>query len=397
MSGSRNQILNLFLVFLKLGLTSFGGPVAHLGYFRDEFVQRRGWLSDADYSGLVALCQFLPGPASSQVVIGIGLQRGGAAGAVAASLGFTLPSLLLMIGAGFGLLAFAGQDGASWIHALKVVAAAVVAQAIWAMARSLCPDRLRAGLALASAAVLLLFPGTLTQLLIIGIGALLGWRLCAPVASDSEPVSSGRTGRATAAALLALFGALLIASVMFSSPEGGGLALLSAMYQTGALVFGGGHVVLPLLEAETVQTGWVDRDAFLAGYGVAQALPGPLFTFAGFLGVVQSPTPNGLIGGVLAAAAIFLPSFLLVFGVMPFWQTLRRNAAMGAALAGVNAVVVGLLLAVFFDPILPSAINSPRDAAFGLVAFGLLAVWKWPPWLVVCGAGLVGLLIPVPS
>jgi chromate transporter len=392
-SDSRRQLLTLFWVFLRLGLTSFGGPVAHLGYFRDEFVRRRGWMSDADYSGLVALCQFLPGPASSQVVIGIGLQRGGVAGAVAASLGFTLPSLLLMIGAGFGLLVFAGQGEASWIHALKVVAAAVVAQAIWAMAKTLCPDRLRAGLALASAAALLLFPGTLTQLLVIGCGALVGWRLCAAGEAGDQSLSKGSTGPATALALLALFAVLLILSVAFSSPDGGALALFSAMYQTGALVFGGGHVVLPLLEAEAVQTGWVDRDVFLAGYGIAQALPGPLFTFAGYLGVVQAPSPNGLAGGLLAATAIFLPSFLLVFGVMPFWQSLRRNAAMRSALAGINAAVVGLLVAVLFDPILPSAIQGARDAAFGLIAFGLLAVWKWPAWLVVCGAGALALVV----
>jgi chromate transporter len=389
-TGSGKRIGALFLIFLRLGLTSFGGPVAHLGYFRDEFVEHRRWLSDADYSGLVALCQFLPGPASSQVVIGIGFQQAGVPGAVAASLAFTLPSLLLMIGFGYGVLAFAAVDGADWIHALKVVAAAVVAQAIWAMARALCPDRLRASLALAGAATLLWFPGTTTQLLVIGLAGAIGWRLCAPVSvpSDGEAGAAGRLGPTSAALLLAAFAALLGVSILLSSPEGGPLALLGAMYQTGALVFGGGHVVLPLLEAETVRTGWVDRDTFLAGYGAAQALPGPLFTFAGFLGTVQSPSPNGLVGGLLATFAIFLPSFLLVLGVLPFWHRLRRSAPVGSALAGINAAVVGLLVAVFFDPILASAVQTGGDAALALIAFGLLAVWKWPPWLVVCGAGL---------
>jgi chromate transporter len=394
MSSHRRPLGQLFLIFLRLGLTSFGGPVAHLGYFRDEFVSRRRWLSEDLYADLVALCQFLPGPASSQVVMGIGLARGGVPGALVASLGFTLPSMLLMIGAGYGLLALgAGAADAGWVHALKLVATAVVAQAVWGMARNLCPDRLRGSIALAVAALLVLWPTGAAQLLAIGLGALVGWRFCAlPSADTGEALSLGM-GRRTALMMLAAYGLLLGAALL---PPGAlplpGWELFAAMYRAGALVFGGGHVVLPLLETETVRTGWVSADAFLAGYGAAQALPGPLFAFAALLGTVQGPVPNGWAGGLLATVAIFLPSFLLVFGALPFWLALRGSAPLRAALAGVNAAVVGLLLAALYDPLFTGAVHDGRDMALVLMAFALLQLWRVPVWLVVLGAGVGALL-----
>lgn len=389
------SLARIFLVFLRLGLTSFGGPVAHLGYFRAELVERRRWLTDQTYADLVALCQFLPGPASSQVVIGIGLARAGVAGAIAASLAFTLPSLLLMIAFGFGVLHLAGDlSQAGWIQALKAVAAAVVVQAVWGMARNLCPDRLRGTIALATAAMLVLWPGSLGQIIAIALGGLIGWRLCPrEVPTDPEPAPVA-IGRAPAIGLLAayviLLAVALLPSELIGIPE---LDLFLAMYQSGALVFGGGHVVLPLLEAETVRTGWVSGDAFLAGYGAAQALPGPLFTFAAFLGTVQEPTPNGLLGGLIATVGIFLPAFLLLFGILPFWLRLRASPAARAALSGINAAVVGLLVAAIYDPVFTSAIHSGREMAIALAAFALLHLWRAPPWLVVIGAGTVTSLL----
>lgn len=389
MSNPLKRLSQLFLIFLRLGLTSFGGPIAHLGYFRSEFVERRGWLSDRAYADLVALCQFLPGPASSQVVIGIGLARAGVAGAILASLGFTLPSMVAMIAFGYGVASLGGDlSGSHWIHALKVVAAAVVAQALWSMARQLCPDRVRATIALATAACLLLWPVSQGQILAILVGGVMGWRLCAaetPSEQDPLPITIGRR---TAVGMLATFFVLLALAFLVGAvgaPPGG--ELLASMYQTGALVFGGAHVVLSLLEAETVRVGWVDQDAFLAGYGAAQALPGPLFSFSAFLGTVQSPAPNGWIGGLIATFGIFLPSFLLVFGTLPFWLGLRTNPAARSALAGINAAVVGLLLAALYDPVLTQAIRNGPDAALALAAFALLAVWKLPAWMVVIGIG----------
>lgn len=390
MSNSRpNTIVALFLVFLRLGVTSFGGPVAHLGYFRQELVERRHWLSDAAYADLVALCQFLPGPASSQVVMGIGLIRGGPIGALAASIGFTLPSLALMVGFGYGLVALEGDLGdASWIHALKVVAAAVVAQAVWAMARTLCPDRPRGSIALAAAAVLVVWPGSLTQLAVILAAGLLGLALCRGGDGGGGDPLRVSVSRTTAVILLGVFVLLLTLSVGVSFAGVPWVETAAAMYKAGALVFGGGHVVLPLLEAETVQQGWVSPDAFLAGYGAAQALPGPLFTFAGFLGTVQGPEPNGWLGGLVATVAIFLPSLLLLFGALPFWATLRASPRARASLCGINAAVVGLLIAALYDPVWTSAIHGGRDFALALAAFALLELWKVPAWMVVSGVGL---------
>lgn len=385
------------MVFLRLGCTSFGGPVAHLGYFREELVERRQWLSDRAYADLVALCQFLPGPTSSQVVIGIGLMRGGTGGAVLASLGFTLPSMLLMIAFGFGLVA-SGADlsNASWVDALKIVAVAVVAQAIWAMARMLCPDRLRATLALAAAALLVIWPSPLGQVLVILAGGMIGWRLCTPELPEREDSLSVAISRRTAVVLLAaFFGLLGVALLPLAGSATHAVDLFNAMYRSGALVFGGGHVVLPLMESETVRAGWVGQDAFLAGYGAAQALPGPLFAFAAFLGTVAEPQPNGVLGGTIAIVGIFLPSFLLVFGALPFWASLRANPAMRAALAGVNAAVVGLLLAAFYDPIITAAIHDGQDVALALGAFALLQLWKVPAWILVLAAAGGALLVGI--
>jgi chromate transporter len=390
MNHQRRPLWPLFLIFLRLGLTSFGGPVAHLGYFHSELVTRRRWLTASAYADLVALCQFLPGPASSQVVMGLGLARAGVPGALVASLGFTLPSLALMIGAGYGVLALGADLGdAAWVHALKLVATAVVAQAVWAMAGRLCPDRVRGTVALGAAALLVIWPAPTAQLLAIAAGGLVGLRYCrqdtAPGAAEVLPLGLGRPA---AAGLLLAFALLL---VLVQLPAGlvplPGWDLFAAMYRAGALVFGGGHVVLPLLEAETVRTGWVGADAFLAGYGAAQALPGPLFAFAAFLGTVQGPVPHGWLGGLLAIAAIFLPSFLLVFGVLPFWLSLRRSAAAHAALAGVNAAVVGLLLAALYDPVFTGAVHDGRDMAAVLAAFALLQWWRVPAWALVLTVG----------
>jgi len=389
MLDRRAPLTQLFLLFLRLGLTSFGGPIAHLGYFRNEFVERRRWLSDQTYADLVALCQFLPGPASSQVVIGIGLSRAGLQGALVASLGFTLPSLLAMIAFGYGLVALGDDLGrAGWIDALKVVAAAVVAQAVWAMARNLCPDRRRGTMALAAAALMVLWHTATAQVVLIVVAGLIGWRWCRTDAPAAQSTLSIRVGQRTAIGMLIGFFVLLALTLLPTDRVGvPWIELLAGMYRSGALVFGGGHVVLPLLEAETVRTGWVSQDAFLAGYGAAQALPGPLFTFAAFLGTVQSPTPNGWLGGLIATAGIFLPSFLLVFGVLPFWLRLRGNPAARAALAGINAAVVGLLLAALYDPVFVGSIKDGRDVALGLAAFALLELWKVPAWIVVIGAG----------
>ncbi|WP_340120141.1 chromate efflux transporter [Pelagibius sp. 7325] len=383
----------VFRVFLQLGLTSFGGPVAHLGYFREAFVARRRWLDEHAYADLVALCQFLPGPASSQVGIGIGLAKAGYAGALAAWLGFTLPSALALTLFGYGVAAY--QDGlpAGLLHGLKVVAVAVVAQAVWGMARTLCPDAPRATLAVLAAAAVLAVPGAGAQLAVIAGGALAGL-LVLPGQPDRAATSLGiAVNKAVAVAALLLFFALLIglpllaAAYPVQGAAGQSLALADSFYRSGALVFGGGHVVLPLLQAEVVSPGWVSSDAFLAGYGAAQAVPGPLFTFAAYLGAVMAPLPNGvplgLGGAAICLVAVFAPSFLLVIGALPFWDGLRHHPLARRALTGVNAAVVGLLLAALYDPVWTGAILAPKDVILALAAFTLLVFWKVPPWLVV--------------
>ena len=389
--------LEVFRVFLGLGLTSFGGPVAHLGYFRTALVERRRWLSDRAYADLVALCQFLPGPASSQVGIGLGLGRAGLPGAFAAWLGFTLPSALLLVLFAYGVAWLGGALGSGWLQGLKLAAVAVVAQAVAGMARSLCPDRARRTLALVAAAIALAWPTVWGQLAVLALGAAVGWTVYRGSADEPGEALAAPVPRWLAVACLLLFAALLaLLPLLAAGSDSQGLAYLDSFYRAGSLVFGGGHVVLPLLEAEVVEPGWVSADAFLAGYGAAQAVPGPLFTFAAYLGTAMGPEPHGWQGALLCLGAIFLPSFLLVFGALPFWSGLRARPGAQALLKGVNAAVVGLLLAAFWDPVVRVAVRTPHDAALALLLFAVLALWKWPPWLVVTlgalgGAGLAAL------
>jgi chromate transporter len=383
MAPHREPALFVFFAFLRLGLTSFGGPVAHLGYFRAEFVERRKWLDEAAYTDIVALCQFLPGPASSQVGISLGILRAGLPGAVAAWLGFTMPSAIALIAFAYGVEGLGALANAPWLHGLKIVAVAVVAQAVWGMARILCPDRARASLAIGAALLVLFSPSAYGQIGAIAIGGLIGWRFLPSSESNGHPLPLS-VGRGVSVTALIVFFGLLIGLPFLAGVSGNHVVqLFDSFYRSGALVFGGGHVVLPLLQAEVVPPGWVTNDAFLAGYGAAQAVPGPLFTFAAYLGTTMGPSPNGWLGGLLCLAAIFLPSFLLIVGALPFWGQLRRRTGVQSALKGINAAVVGLLLAALYTPVWTSAIGAPTDFAIALVAFLLLAFWKVPPWLVV--------------
>ncbi len=390
---SLRACLEVFLVFLRLGLSSFGGPAAHLGYFRTEFVARRGWLSEAAYADLVAMCQFLPGPSSSQVGMAIGVLRAGYGGALAAWLGFTLPSALLLMGLALSVLQQAHGVSGEVVHGLKIVAVAIVAQAVWGMARSLCQGLVRQAIAAAATVAALLMGGALAQLAIIVTAALAGWlilkSLPAKRLEDLPPTLSRRTGAACLLLFLALLAGIPVLAAWHPAPW---LQLTSIFYRVGSLVFGGGHVVLPLLQAELVPTGWLDKDVFLAGYGAAQAVPGPLFTLAAYLGVVMSSWPNGVAGGLLCLAAIFAPSFLLVIGLLPFWDSVRRNGPMQAALAGVNAAVVGLLLAALYQPVWTSAIHSLRDLLVALAALTALMYLRMPSWAVVLLVVLAALL-----
>jgi len=394
-SAATSSIRSIFWIFLKLGLTSFGGPVAHLGYFRNEFVLRRQWLDDARYGDLVALCQFLPGPASSQVGFALGVLRGGGlAGGLAAWIGFTLPSALLMLAFALGAMALAGPLATGVVHGLKLVAVAVVAQAVWGMARTLTPDRQRIAIALGAIAVVVLAGGPAGQLAAIAFGALAGYWLCRgprmqPGADLAMPV--GRRAGIAALVLFAvlLFGLPLLAGLTENHP----LALFDAFYRSGALVFGGGHVVLPLLQAETVATGWIPNETFLAGYGLAQALPGPLFAFAAFLGAQAGMTATALAGAALALFALFLPGLLLVVGTLPVWDRIRRHAAARHAMMGANAAVVGILAAALVDPVWTSAVLDVRDAGVALAGFVLLTLWKAPPWIVVILSAVAGVLL----
>lgn len=386
--GSAGEV---FLVFLKLGLTSFGGPIAHLGYFRDELVARRRWIDEAGYADLVALCQFLPGPASSQVGFALGLLRGGPLGALAAWAAFTLPSALLLVLFALGAAVFDGPVGAGLIHGLKVVAVAVVAQAVWGMARNLTPDATRAGIALAAVMLVVFVGGSPGQIAAIVTGGIAGLALCreaqAPVQGHLAFAVSKRAGIVALAVFLALL--ILLPLVASGAP---GLALFDGFYRAGSLVFGGGHVVLPLLQAEVVTGGGVTNDAFLAGYGAAQAVPGPLFTFAAYLGAVTGMPPNGIVGAGIALVAIFLPGVLLLIGALPFWNLFRARPAAQSAMRGANAAVVGILGAALYDPVWTSAILSPRDFALALAGFLLLTVWKVAPWIIVVLMGAGGIL-----
>jgi chromate transporter len=381
-------------VSLRLGLTSFGGPIAHLGYFRNEYVVRRHWLDESTYADLVALCQFLPGPASSQVGIAVGQLRAGYLGALAAWAGFTLPSAIALVLFAYGVDALDKTFGSGWLHGLKVVAVAVVAQAVLGMMRSLAPDRERATLAVAAAVIVLAVPSAWGQIGAIVIGGIVGLALPrnnAPIDHIALPLAVTRW---TGACLLVLFFVLLIVlPLLAANVPNQSIRLFDAFYRAGSLVFGGGHVVLPLLQASVVPPGWVSNDAFLAGYGAAQAVPGPLFTFAAYLGAVMGPSPNGWIGAALCLFAVFLPSFLLVIGTLPFWDELRRLPSAQAALRGVNAGVVGLLLAALYNPVWTAGITGPYDFALAILAFLLLFMWQVSPWLVVVLSAIGGGLI----
>ena len=392
--AQQGSSLEVFLAFLKLGLTSFGGPVAHLGYFRTEFVERRKWLDDKSYSDLVALCQFLPGPASSQVGIALGLGRAGWWGALCAWMGFTLPSAIALILFAFGVTQWAALAQSGAVHGLKVVAVAIVAQAVWGMAKNLCPDRLRAGIAIVAALVVLAIPSAMGQIGAIVAGGLVGrWAVQLGHLPAAEHRNYG-VSKKVGAALLILFGILLVVLPVLASTAGSPtLSVISSFYQSGALVFGGGHVVLPLLQAGVVPSGLVTNDAFLAGYGAAQAVPGPLFTFAAYLGAVMTGELSGWMGGLVLLITIFVPAFLLVVGALPFWEPLRQRDGIQRAMAGVNAAVVGVLAAALYDPVWTSAIHSRADFGLALAAFGLLVYGRKSPVLVVALAAMAGWLL----
>jgi len=387
--------LEVFFVFLKLGLTSFGGPIAHLGYFRDELVVRRRWIDEAGYADLLALCQFLPGPASSQAGFALGVLRGnGLLGGLAAWAGFTLPSAILLFAFALGAGALAGPAAEGFLHGLKLVAVAVVAQAVWGMARSLTPDRPRAAIALATLVLVVFVAGSAGQIAAIALGGLAGLVFCRRQAPDARPHLEFPVSRRSGAAALLMFAMLLVLLPVAATASGDRLlGLFDAFYRAGALVFGGGHVVLPLLQAEVVAPGWVSPESFLTGYGLAQAVPGPLFTFAAYLGGVMGQGSGGLAGAVVALVAIFLPGLLLVYGMLPFWDALRLRPAAQAAMRGANAAVVGILGAALYDPVWTSAVGTAHDFALAVAGFLLLAVWKAPPFAVVLALAAAGMIM----
>lgn len=379
----------VFGTFLKLGLTSFGGPIAHLGYFRDELVTRRRWVSEERYADLVALCQFLPGPASSQVGFALGLMRAGPLGALAAWAGFSLPSAILLVLFAFGAAALEGPVAQGALHGLKLVAVAIVAQAVFGMARTLTPDGTRAGIAVAAVFIAVLTASVFGQVAAIGAGIAAGLVLCrseTPTPIDAQaPMLSRRVGLTA----LVLFAVLLVGLPLLAG-TGQAVAMFDAFYRAGALVFGGGHVVLPLLDAETVARGWVGASDFIAGYGAAQAVPGPLFTFAAYLGAVSTVPPHGVLGAGIALVAIFLPGLLLLVGALPFWEAIRGVPLAQAGMRGANAAVVGLLGLALYDPVFTSAVGGPLDFALALAGFVALVSWKVPPWMVVAGLTALG-------
>ncbi|WRP08642.1 chromate transporter [Rossellomorea aquimaris] len=388
-SSSLKSLIEILFISTRLGLTSFGGPVAHLGYFHEEYVRRRKWMDEKSYADLVALCQFLPGPASSQVGMGIGIMRAGVLGGIVSFLGFTLPSVIALI---LFAIILQGLDvaDAGWIHGLKIVAVAVVAHAILGMAKKLTPDLKRKAIALFALVVILLWQTAFSQIGVILLSAFIGYLLFKQHKPDDEaridfPISR----RFAVICLVIFFGLLFLLPFLRELTALEWIALFDSFYRSGSLVFGGGHVVLPLLEREFVPTGWLTEEAFLAGYGAAQAVPGPLFTFAAYIGAVI----DGWQGGLLATFAIFLPAFLLILGTLPFWDSLRRNPKIKGALMGVNAAVVGILIAAFYHPIWTSSILAPLDFAFASVLFSMLVFWKLPPWIVVMTGAVGGLVM----
>ncbi|CAN5895177.1 chromate efflux transporter [soil metagenome] len=397
-AGREGSPLEVLAAFLRLGLTSFGGPVAHLGYFRDELVVRRRWLDEAEYADLVALCQFLPGPASSQVGFALGLHRAGPLGALAAWTGFTFPSAAAMFAFAYAAAAVSGPLGLALVHGLKLVAVAIVAQAVLGIARTLAPDARRSAIAVAATAMVLLAGGGLAQIGAILIGAAAGLALCRSGASPQAGALRFKISRRAATiSFVAFFGILLGGPALAAATGWRSLAVFDAFYRSGALVFGGGHVVLPLLQARVVDPGWISSDTFLAGYGAAQAVPGPLFTFAAYLGAVLGPAPNGLPGAMIAVAGVFLPGMLILVAVLPFWDALRQGPAVQAALRGTNAAVVGILAAALYDPIWTSAIATPADFAVALCGLVALVSWRAPPWSVVVGVVALNLALTMMS
>jgi len=381
---SHVSLLEILWVSTRLGLTSFGGPIAHLGYFHEEYVKRKRWVDEQSYADIVALCQSLPGPTSSMVGTAIGFARAGLAGGLVHWLGFTLPSALALIAFAYGVGVVGAASGAGWLHGLKLVAVPVVALAVWGMARSLCPDRERATLAILTAIVALAWPTAVGQVLPIIIAGFIGWRLFPP--ANTPPALHIRVPISPwigMASWVLFFGLLLALPLVRQVATSQTVAVFDSFFRAGALVFGGGHVVLPLLQAEIVAPGWVTNEQFVAGYGAAQAVPGPLFTFAAYLGWVMQPPLNGWPGASVGLVAIFLPGILMTLGALPFWDLLRTRGSFQSAIRGINAAVVGLLLAAFYHPVWTSAIYKPTDFGLGILAFGLLAFWKLPPWLVV--------------
>ncbi|CAN7410545.1 chromate transporter [Rossellomorea sp. LjRoot5] len=382
-------LLEILIISTRLGFTSFGGPVAHLGYFHEEYVRRRKWMDEKSYADLVALCQFLPGPASSQVGMGIGIMRAGVLGGIVSFLGFTMPSVVALVLFALVLQGM-GVTDAGWIHGLKIVAVAVVGHAILGMAQKLTPDLKRKAIALFALVVILMWQTAISQVAVILLSALIGFLLYKHSASDQEAsVKIPISRRLAVICLLIFFGLLILLPIVREATTLEWVALFDSFYRSGSLVFGGGHVVLPLLEREFVPTGWLTEEQFLAGYGAAQAVPGPLFTFAAYIGAVI----NGWKGGMLATVAIFLPAFLLITGALPFWDSLRQNPKIKGALMGVNAAVVGILIAAFYHPIWTSSILTPVDFAFAAILFSMLVFWKLPPWMVVIAGALGGLVI----
>jgi chromate transporter len=390
----RGNAAEVFRAYLRLGLTSFGGPIAHLGYFQNDLVQKRRWIDEEGFADLVALCQFLPGPASSQVGFALGLLRGGPLGGVAAWAAFTLPSATILVAFAYGTSLFAGPGGQAILHGLKLAAVAVVSQAVWGMARNLAPDPQRAGIALAAILLSVFVGGAFSQIFAITLGVAAGLVFC----RNSGNMDAGRLhfpiSRRAGAICLGLFALVLLLAISGLFAVGGhGAEVFAAFFQSGALVFGGGHVVLPLLQASVVSPGWVTGSDFLAGYGAAQAIPGPLFSFSAYLGAVAGPSPNGIMGAAIALVAIFLPGLLLVTGMLPFWDSLRRRPTAQAAMRGANASVVGILAAALYDPVWISAVGSPRDFAVAVTGFILLTMWKAPPWAVVLLSAMGGWLL----
>jgi chromate transporter len=388
-----SRIFEVLKVSTRLGLTSFGGPIAHLGYFHEEYVKRRKWLDEKNYADLVALCQFLPGPASSQIGIAIGIQRAGLIGGLMAWLGFTLPSAIALIIFAWVLQGLNIQH-AGWLHGLMIVAVAVVAQAVWGMTSKLAIGKMRGTIAIISAVTTLLIPISMVQVIVIIVSGLFGWKFFKEnTVQKTQPMQIPISRKAGVTFLTLFFVFLIVLPLLRLGIHNQGFAMFDSFYRAGALVFGGGHVVLPLLQQDVVPTGWMTNTQFLAGYGAAQAVPGPLFTFSSYLGFVSKPYPNGIIGSILALIAIFLPAFLLVAGTLPFWNILRSRPGFQSALSGINASVVGILIAALYNPVWINAIKTPYDFCLAIIAFGLLMIWKLPPWIVVIISALGGIVI----